>query len=68
MYVVVKRRGSFFEPIPEAPSFADKAKAEQWARGFIEANPHRFQRGLETIEVRRDPTALNAQLGMAVDA
>jgi hypothetical protein len=62
MYEIVKRRGSFFEPIPEAPTFEDKAEAERWAASFIETNPNRFQRGLEAIEVRRKIDTLNEKL------
>jgi hypothetical protein len=62
MYEVVKRRGSFFEPIPGAPTFGDRGEAEQWARRFMEGNPHLFQRGLEAIEVRRKLDALNEKM------
>lgn len=59
MYEVVKRCGSFFEPIPDAPRFRDKADAESWAGKYIQENPHLFRRGLEAIEVRRKLDTLN---------
>ena len=62
MYEVVKLRGSFPEPIPEAPTFADEAEAKKWAASFIEANPNRFQRGFEAIQVRRKLDTLNEKL------
>jgi hypothetical protein len=66
MYEVVKRCGSFSEPVPEAPAFEDETRAVEWARNFIEANPDRFGPGWG-IEVRRNLKVLNEKMRL-VDA
>ena len=52
MWQVFKRRGRFLERLTKAPSFADCADAEAWARAFLESHPEQIQRGLEAVEVR----------------
>lgn len=53
MYEIVKRRGSFVKKLADAPSFATRDEAENWARDFMASHSKLFQIGLEAIEVRR---------------
>jgi hypothetical protein len=52
MYEIMKRHGSFFVPIKNAPTFSDRTEAENWAGRFLENNPDCVVKGREGIEVR----------------
>jgi hypothetical protein len=60
MYEIVKRQGTAFTPIEDAPFFEGRATAEAWVRDYHKRHSNESVSKSEVIEARHIPGTTNA--------